>query len=841
MKHFELRLYILSFFFFLGLGCSLYGQPQTKISGVVYDKVSQQAQPFVNIMVKGTTVGTVTDVDGKFNLTTQKKADTLIISSMGFKRQYLPLKRGESNYFEIYLEADNSILNTVIIKYDGNPAERLIKKVINAKPNNDPEAVKTLQYHVYQKIEIDVYNIPKFMRGNFLTKPFDFMWSYMDSTGSDGKHYLPSFIAETYSHKFWKKVPAINKEHIVASKVAGNENENVSQFTADFYQNINLYRDYLLIGGKTFVSPIASNGIFFYKYYLSDSVQIGKDKFYFLEFFPRRKQEYTFNGNMWIHDSTFAVSTVQLELSESVNVNFIRKFFASQDFKRYDGRWLPEKDSVFVDLTPLTKKAVAVLGRKKGFYSHYQVDENLPDSITRNPNNIILEESALEKSEEEWDSLRTEKLSKIEEGIYEMVDSIKSTPRYKTYRVLGGLVSTGYVQVGKFEIGQFYKFYSWNPVEGNRIRFGGRTSLSMSKRWHAFAYGAYGFMDQRFKYQVQFYWHFNKNRSPWRMLGMYYKDDMQQFAFDEENGFDHDNIMQSLRNQKMTNILYAKEFNLFYEHEWFVGLTSRLTFNHNELSGTHYYTFRSGTNPQLSFNEIISTELRFYTRFAFREKYINKRIDRLPTGTRYPTIEVDFRWAFKDVWDGDFEAKKLKVKVFQKLRMGPAGFLSIWAEAGKVWGTAPWPYLFNHNGNPSYLFSRRSFQNMLSPEFVSDEYASVYIEYHLDGLIFNRIPGFRKLKWREVIHARGLWGSLRNYSHHHQMVQFPSYSENMVIKPSLLEPYYEVGFGIENIFNVLRVDFIWRLTNLKRDFDGDGNDDKNIKPFQFKLGFGFRL
>lgn len=818
-----------------------YAQPTTKVSGVIYDKVSNSPQPFVNIMVKGTTVGTVSDLDGKFTLSTQKQADSLIISSMGFKRQVLKLKYGQSNYFEIYLEPDNSILNTVIIKYNGNPAERLIKKVIKAKPNNDPENLNTYQYNSYQKIEVDVYNIPKYMKGNFLTKPFNFMWDYMDSSSTDGRKFLPAFITESYSTKYWKKIPSINKEFIYASKVAGNQDENISQFTGDFYQNINLYRDYLVIGGKTFVSPIASNGIFFYNYYLSDSTYRGKDKYYYLEFFPRRKQEYTFNGAMWIHDSTFAVKQVELELSESVNVNLIRKFYAFQEFHRVNNRWLPQKDSVFVDFTPISKNSIAIIGRKKGFYSNQIINKELPDSVLRNPNTIVLHPKAVSRPDAAWDTLRAEKLNLREMGIYEMVDSIKRTPRYKTYRTLGGLVSTGYWQVGKFEIGQFYKFYSWNPIEGNRIKFGGRTSLSMSRRWHAFAYGAYGFMDNKFKYKLQFYWHFNKSRTPWRILGIWYKNDMQQFAFDEENGFDHDNIMQAVRNQKMTNLLYQKEFNVQYEHEFFSGLMSRLTFNHSELSGTNYFTFRSGSNPNYTFKDITSTEIRFYTKFAFREKYINRRIDRTPMGTKFPVIEVDFRWAMKDVWDGDFNAQKLIIKVFDKIRLGPAGYLDVYAEGGKVWGTAPWPYLFNHNGNPSYFFNKRSFQGMLSPEFVSDEYATVYVEYHLDGLLFNRIPGFRKLKWREVLHARGLWGSLKNYDAHHALVQFPSYSENLVLKPSLLQPYYEVGFGIENIFNFFRVDFVWRLTNLQKDFNGDGIDDKKIKPFQFKIGLGFRL
>lgn len=843
-KNKRIAIYILWLFIIFSFNLKkILAQPTTKINGVVYDAVTKVPQPFVNILVKGSTTGTITDTEGKFSLLTQKKADTLIISSLGFRKQYIRLKPGEMNSLEIYLEPDNQTLNSVTIKYDGNPAERLIKKVIKHKPENNPEELNTLQYNVYQKIEVDVYNIPKGLKNNVLLKPFDFMWTYMDSTGSDGKKYLPSFITESYSRMYRKKVPAISKEYILASRIAGNENENVSQFTGDFYQNINIYRDYLVIAGKTFVSPIAANGIFFYNYYLSDSTFRDGKKLYYMEFFPRRKQEYTFNGNMWIHDTTFAVESVQLELSENVNVNFIQKFYAAQYFKQQaDNRWLPLRDSVYVDFAPLTRKAIAILGRKKGFYENYVIDAPIPDSVIRNPNNIVVIEGAVEKKEAYWDTVRLEVLNQREEGIYEMVDSVKNTPRYKTYRVLGGLFTTGYLQVKRFEIGQFYKFYSWNPVEGNRIKFGGRTSLSMSKRWFADAYIAYGFLDRQIKYKTSFYWHFDRSRNPWRLFGISYRNDMEQFAYDTEGGWDHDNIIQTIfRRQAMKNLLYSKEFKVFYEHEWFSGLLTRVGFSHKDLSGTNYFRFQSGADSTRYFNTLTTTEFTFYGRFAFREKYIVRRIDRTPTGTRFPVLEVNFSAGIKDLWDGDFTYQRLVVNVYDRIRMGPVGFLDYWAEGGKVWGAVPWPYLFNHNGNPTYIFSRSSFNNMLSPEFVSDEYATLYVEWHLDGLLFNRIPGFRKLKWREVIHARGLWGSLKNYDKHASYIRFPSYSETAHIRPSLLEPYYEVGFGIENIFRIFRVDFIWRLTNLQNDYNGDGIVDKKIKPFQFKLGFGFRL
>lgn len=812
----------------------------TRVSGKVVDKVTQTPIPFVNVIFKGTFSGTITDENGNFSLETKLKSDTVMVSAVGFKKEYVKVVMWESNKISVELNPDNVNLTEVIVKYKGNPAEVLLKKVIDNKPLNDPRSFETLTYETYQKTEVDVYNISKLMQNNFITRPFKFMFEYMDSA-SDGRKFLPSFITESFSDKYYQKTPNFTKEIIKASRLAGNgEDKELNQFTGDFFTNFNIYKDFLIISNKSFVSPIANSGIFFYKYYLSDSVNTENGKLYKLEYFPRRQQDYTFNGYMWIHDSTFAVESIKFLLSENVNVNFIRGLDAEQKFMFRDGHWVMESDKILIDLNPLTKKSIGVIARKTGFYDKYRFNEKVPDSIARNPNNIILLQGIDEKPEMYWDSVRTEPLSAREMGIYTMVDSLKKNKTYKWYNRVGNVLITGYFPLYYVELGQYYKLYSFNPVEGHRLKLGFRTSPELSRRFFLFGHVAYGLKDQRWKSNWEFYYHLTPDRIPWRLIGFQYRNDLEQFSVSDRT-WDHDNLLNSVfRRSGFNNLLRSKTVYGFYEHEWFQGLTNKIEFKHKEVQPVGDIRFQRGTDTSKYFNRLVTTEFTFSTHFALKEKYLLRRVKRTSAGTRWPIIDVMYTLGVKDLWQADFGYHKLVITVNDRFRINPLGYTDYYIEAGKIWGAAPWPFLFNHQGNPTFMYDRFAFNRMNTLEFVSDEYVAIKMEHHFEGLLFNRIPGFRKLKWREVFTASALYSSLRNYEEHKKLVTFPHYA-GAGIKPSLTQPYYEVGFGIENIFRVFRIDFIWRLTNLHQDINGDGIMDRKVKPFGVQGSFKFNL
>ncbi|MCB0768752.1 MAG: carboxypeptidase-like regulatory domain-containing protein, partial [Flavobacteriales bacterium] len=182
------------------------------------------------------------------------------------------------------------------------------------------------------KIEFDLNNITEDFTQKKLFKPFAFIFDNIDST--DAKPYLPIFMTETLSEVYYRQKPQSKRELIRGTKVSGIENESVSQFMGDMYQNVNIYDNFLVIFGKNFISPIADGGKAWYDYYLTDSAFIGKEECYKLEFRPKRVQELAFQGEIWINDTTYAVRKAEAGIAEGANLNFVQGFWVRQEYEQ---------------------------------------------------------------------------------------------------------------------------------------------------------------------------------------------------------------------------------------------------------------------------------------------------------------------------------------------------------------------------------------------------------------------------------------------------------------------------------------------------------------------------
>ncbi|HOY49374.1 MAG TPA: DUF5686 family protein, partial [Flavobacteriales bacterium] len=264
----------------------------TRVKGTVKDASTKETMPFVNLLFKGTTIGTSTDINGVYELQAQRACDTLLVSFMGYKTQKIFIQRNKSNEINILLQPENITLREVVIRPGENPAHRIMREVIEHKKDNNPEKVKTYQYEVYNKIQFDLNNFKEDFTKKKLFKPFDFVFTYADTT-EDGKPYLPIAFTETYAEVTYTSDPARKQENIKASQISGIKNASVSQFLGDMYQNVNIYDNFLLIFNKSFVSPVTDNFLRYYKYYLVDSVYIGNERCYKLLFLPKRKQDLT--------------------------------------------------------------------------------------------------------------------------------------------------------------------------------------------------------------------------------------------------------------------------------------------------------------------------------------------------------------------------------------------------------------------------------------------------------------------------------------------------------------------------------------------------------------------
>lgn len=792
------------------------------ISGKVFDAETKEPLPFVPVLIKGTTVGATSDFDGNFSITTTKLGDSLIASYVSYKKLSRPIKRGESQVVNMPMVIEGVSLMEVVVKPGENPAHRIIRNVIANKYRNNRRRLDAYEYEAYNKVEFDLNRIPKEMREKKVFKPIQFVFDNVDSLNSGEKPSLPIFITESLSDFYFRTNPDRKKEVIKASKVTGIENTSVTSVMGDMYQNINIYDNNIIIFGKDFVSPISDNGFFYYKYYLEDSVFIGNTRCYQIRFKSKRPQELCFSGNMWISDTTWAVKRLEMSIPKDANINFINAANVVQEFVQVDSTWMLSRDRLVIDFA-MNQKQVGIYGRKTTSYKNIKVNQPKNEKFYEFGDKIVVEDSAMKKSDEFWQTARHDSLSVREQKIYHMIDTIKTLPIYKTWVDVFTLFVSGYRTFNNFEVGPYFNLLSYNRIEGPRVRFGGRTSSKFSRWYELQGYVAYGFKDEKFKYSLGFKTFISKK--PHRQLvGMTYKSDYEILG-QSQNGFSQDNLFASLfRTSPLTNLTRVDQTFAWYEREWIEGVTSKVTLVGRTITPliANSYKFYQKDGSIGVRENIRNTEVRVNVRFAHKEKFISGDFTRISLGTKWPIIQVNYAKSLQNAFRGEYDYQKVVLNVNDRVRLiSLLGYTDYTLEAGKIFGTLPYPLMELHGGNETYVYDYMAYNMMKYYEFASDQYASVGVFHHFEGLFLNKVPLLKKLKWREVVTCKALWGSVEEKN------------KRTLIFPNTLsalgnEPYVEVSAGVENIFKVFRIDALWRSTYLR---------PRAIDNFGVKMGF----
>ena len=776
--------------------------------GNVIDAETKQPIPFANIFFKGTTIGVTSDFKGNFSLETKSPTDSLTVSCISYKIQSIKVIKNRFQEINFELESTEFDLPEVVIIAGENPAEILLRKIIENKENNNRKEFEAYQYEVYNKIQIDANNINEKFQNRRILKPFHFIFDYVDTSTVNGKTYLPIFLTETISDFYFRKTPKSEKEVIKAAKVSGIENESMLQFLGDMFQRYDFYDNYITFFQKNFISPISNSALNSYRYYLIDSNYIDNKWCYKLMFKPRRKQELTFTGHFWVHDTTYAIKSFEIKIAEDANINYIADLVLRQEFELIEGKyWMVVRDQGVGDFNVFdnSKKTLGFFGTKTTTYRNFIFNQLKDKKFYSLPTNVMVSDKAYEKDDEYWDQSRHEQLTKDEKTIYYMIDTLKNIPAIKTWVDIFKTVVTGYYEIGKFEIGPYSSLISFNEIEGARFRIGGRTTSKFNEQIRLDGYVAYGTNDNMFKYNLGFL--FLPNKNPRRALGGNYKYDIEQLGA-SPNAFQEDFFLNALfRRNPADKLSLTSEYTLYYEHEWFNGLTNRINFIQKEIipiGGTTVEVY-DGNGDVIQLDKITTSEFRLDTRFAYNEKFLIGDFGRVSTGTKYPILRVTYSLGIPDLFGGDYQYHKLRVGVKQWFNVFNLGWSKYIIEAGKIWGTLPFPLLELHPGNETYIFDEYAFNLMNYFEFVSDEYLSIYYTHHFDGLFFNHIPLLRKLKWREVGYVRTVIGTLSDANENYNKMPEFTYT--------LERPYIEGGVGIENIFKVIRIDAIWRLSH----------------------------
>lgn len=796
----------------------------TRVKGKVTDLKTGEPLPLVSVFFTGTTVGVTTDFEGEYVLETREKVTELQASLVGYVSEKVPIQAHAFNAVDLQLQPQVFDLDEVKVSPGENPAHAILKKVSKNKPRNNPSYIREYFCKTYTKMELDLTNIKPGFKNQKLQKNFGFVFDHMDTSVITGKAYLPVMISEASADYYFRKSPALSREIVKASRISGIEEDyTLAQFTGHLHVNVNLYDNYIDIFEIRFASPLSDHGLLYYKYFLVDSLHINGRKTYKIRFHPKSFSTPVLDGEVNIDSATYALESAHVKMMKGLNVNWIRHLVIdNQNQFLNDSAWFPKQDKIFADFSIVmsdSSKMVSFLGHRQVDYTEVDLQPKIPAEVLKMDNNVILNNDVLKNDDRYWDTIRPYALSPKEKQIYGMVDSIKNVPLYQNIYSIVTMILGGYYDAKYVEIGPYYKLLSFNNQEGCRFQLGARTTTEFSKKIRFSGFGAYGTKDRRWKGGGGIDYAFND--LPTSKLMVSFKHDVVQLGAGI-NAFTEGNILSSIFSRGDNDRLsMVNQLDINWEKEWRQGVTNTFGVQLRDIFSCAYVPFIKPDGNIMP--SIQSTIFRLNTRLSKNEIVIRKAFDKYSMGSDLPIIGVDLAMGAKGVLGGEYEFYRVVGSINYNLPIAPIGTSEMVLSGGKIFGKVPYPLLKLHEGNATYFYDPFAFSCMNYYEFASDEWVTFFWEHHFKGFFLGKIPLMKRLKWREVFIFKGLIGTLSDRNNGslpdtRAILLFPAGMS------SVSKPYFETGIGIENIFRLLRVDAIWRLTHR----DHPGQDVQNF-------------
>ncbi|MEP2059743.1 MAG: DUF5686 family protein [Maribacter litoralis] len=827
------------FFIILSL-CFFLVQGQTKIGGMVID---EQGEPvsFANVFFKNSTEGTITNDDGRFYLESDNDYSTVIFSFIGYTEYELQLDSKVVYDLKITMVEAAEQLNEVVLisgkqSKKNNPAVDILRKIWAKKRENGVRQFDQYAFDKYEKVEFDLNTIDSSLIKSKVFKGLEFVFQDLDTSRITGKTYLPIFLNETFSKVYGDNIINEEKEDVLGNKNSGFENNQaIIAFVKDLYQEYDVYNNYLKFFDKSFTSPLSRTGVDVYNYALRDSAFIDNKWCYNIVYYPRRKNELTFKGDFWVNDSTWAVKNINLQVTKSANINWVKEIYIEQDFDVVnDSVFLLKRDYMLSDFSFNKKEeSRGLYGKRTTVYDNYEFDKPRPREVYRKDRNP-LDVTQIIKDDEFWQKNRLESLNKDEQGIYKLLDTLKTVPKFKSYYNLISILGSGYVEVDKWnlDLGSVYDFFGYNNAEGARIRLGARTYFGQNDLWRIEGYTAYGFKDNKFKHGLAGKMLLDKNSR--LIVSGGNRRDIEQLGVSLTATNDvlgrsiaSSSLLTVGANNRLTNInLSALSFEIepLTNLKFSVGGTFRTL--SSALPNDFSLDYVDPESPTGVSSEIRQFDFNALLLYTPGKKTIGFGVERRDVNDTYSTILLNYTKGSKGIMDSDFDYSKLQFSYSQPWQLGGFGRLLSTVELGKTFGEVPLGLLSVVPGNQTFFSNYGTFPNLDFYEFVTDTYAAVHLQHNFNGRFFSRIPFLRKFNLRELVAVRGVWGDL---SDENIALSAPATMNTPLRAPSE-KIYYEYSFGIGNIFKVFRLDF---------NFRGNYLENPDARKFGVTGTFGF--
>jgi hypothetical protein len=799
------------------------------VTGTVVDSTSRLPVMGVTVGIAGAHKAVVADSKGRFHISVDSAGQRLLVSAVGY--QDLEVGADIAKHMVIGLEKNFTDLQVVVIKghrgkyrNKNNPAVELIRKVIANKPQNGPGADNFTSYQEYEKVRLLLDKVPRILVDNILIKKYHFLFDNKDSTIVPGKTLVPVYIQEVYSNKYRRKHPSSEKKVIVGQKSVDFgeyiDMRGISMAVNRLYEDIDIYDNSVNAFTMQFLSPISDLGPTFYMYFIRDTVIDNGEKLVRLFFVPRNPEDLLFRGLLWVTmDGNYAIRRAELSVSRHININYVRDFTVTQEFEKgANGRFHLANSDMIATFSPFPHSP-GVVGERIVNVRDMSHD-TVPDAVFKGlPVDTL--RTANRQTDSFWTGGRSVALSETEARTYSNTDSLVKMKSYRRLLDYTTAFTAGYKSAGPVDIGPIGSFYTFNPIEGQRLKLGGRTNTKLSTRWFGDAYGAYGTKDQRWKYYGALSYAIN-NKSiytyPQHYVQASYRYDVRSLG--QENMFAvQNNFFTSFSHGDNSKWVYSRTARLNYVHEFNSHLSFALGGKNwiQQPTGTLYYIYKDYADRADTVHQLTTTELSATIRWAPHEQFFQNKAGRANIINHYPIFTLQYSRGLKGLFGGEFSYDAFHLNVYKRCYLAPLGYSDISFDAGYIAGNLPFPLLTVHPANTSYFYSQGAYNLMNVGEFVSDHYAGLNIDHFFNGFFFNKIPGLKRLRLREVIAGKILYGGLRDENNpavNPNQMKFPLTNGELATYSLAGKPYIEGSVGIYNIFTIFRIDLVKRFTYL---------------------------
>lgn len=811
------------------------------ITGVVVEESTGDTIPFPSVQYKKEKIATSGNAYGRFSIK-RLNGEKLTFSAVGYQELTILIGPNTPSEMKITLKTDTKQLKGVTVKTKrskysrkNNPAVELMKRVIAAKKRTDLANHDYYQFNKYQKITFAINDIKPTELENEKLKKKKWLINQIETCPYNNKLILPLSVDETVTRNIYRKDPKTEKSIIMGQSSSGvndliETGDILNNVLKDVFTDVDLYDDQIRLLQYPFTSPIGKDAISFYRFYIVDTVYVDRDKCFHLQFLPNNQQDFGFRGEIWIlADSTLHVKRCNLTLPKKSDVNFVDNLQIIQEYTRLpEGDWALTTDDMFVEMSIAKFLTKAIVIRTTRM-SDYAFDE-LPDKLFKGKTKVLHESNAMMRDETFWDKYRSVELTKSESSMDAFINNLSQQKAFK-YIIFGvrafieNFVETGSQNhPSKVDIGPINTMISSNFIDGVRTRISAQTTANLNPHWFLSGYYARGWDSRKNYYKGELTYSFNKKEYlprefPKRTLTFTSTYDVCSPS-DKFMHTDKDNVFTALKWTKVEKMMFYNRQQLSFEREeeWGFRTTISLKTEENEACGDLFFKPLSMVGMEdamIGQGKFRTTEARIELRYAPGETFINTKQRRLPVNLDAPVFTLSHTTGIKGFLGGDYDYNFTEASIYKRLWLNSWGKIDILAKGGIQWNKVPFPLLIMPAANLSYIISDETFNLINNMEFLNDRYASLDISWDLNGKIFNRIPLLKKLKWREWLGIKCLWGTLTDKNNptlaanagDGMLMEFPEGSYIMDSK----RPYIELIAGIHNIFKIIHIQYVHRL------------------------------